>query len=127
MASRVIWLLTNYGLQEVDRETFSVLRTLRAGLPKYASRLLSVGPHHALVVVAYGQSHALVNLKTMTVARRTRVPEPDVALPADEETVLLSLRYGIRTRLTADLGKIARGDAVPRGTGASQDGCRRSM
>ncbi|QKJ18935.1 hypothetical protein [Microbacterium hominis] len=121
---RFVWMLTDYGLQEVDRETFSVLRTLRAGLPKYASRLLAVGPHHALVVVKYGQSHSLVNLQTMTITHRIRVPEPAVALPADEETVLLSLRYGIRARLAADFGKIIRRDAVPRGTGASVDGVR---
>ena len=118
---QLLWLLTNYGLQEVDRESFSVRRTLRAGLPKYATRLLRIDHDHALVVVKYGQSHALVNLRTMSIARRIRIPEPDIALPTDDGAMLLSFRYGVRRRLTADLRAIAGGDAIPRGTGASLD------
>ena len=118
---QLLWLLTSYGLQELDRESFSVRRSLRAGLPKYATRLLRIDQDHALVVVKYGRSHALVNLRTMSIVRRIRVPEPDIALRADDVTTLLSFRYGVRTRLTDDLRLVAGDEVIPRGTGPSLD------
>lgn len=121
---RVLWLLTSYGLQEIDRESFVVRRSLRAGLPKYAARLLPVAPHHALVVVKYGQSHAIVDLRTMSITRRVRVPEPAVAIAVDGGTALLSLRYGIRRLLTAESRLAGGADPIPLGTGAVLDGER---
>ncbi|GAA3010639.1 hypothetical protein [Microbacterium aurantiacum] len=96
---RVLWLLTSFGLQEIDRESFGIRRSLKSGLPKYASRLLPVAPHHALVVAKYSQSHPVIDLRTMSITGRVRIPEPSIAMPASGATVLLSLRYGVRRAL----------------------------
>lgn len=121
---RVLWLLTSHGLQEIDRELFVVRRSLRAGLPEYAARLLPVAPHHALVVVRYRQSHAIVDLRTMSITKRVRVPEPAVAVAVEGGTALLSLRYGIRRHLTDELKFAGGADPIPMGTGAVRDGER---
>lgn len=119
---RVLWLLTSYGLQEVDRGTFTVRRSVQTGLPKHPSRLLRVAPHHALVVSKYGQSHPIIDLHSMGIAGRVRVPEPSVSVPMGDAAALLSLRYGIRRRLTPDMKLTGGADTIPRGIGAIHNG-----
>lgn len=121
---RLIWLLTSHGLHEVDRDSFSVLRTLRAGFPRHSTRMLRVGDSHVLVVVKYGQSHALVDLRAMSIVRRVRVPEPEIALREGDDAVLLSLRYGVRVHFSVHSRAKLDADAVPRGMGAALDAGR---
>jgi len=116
-----LWVLTDHGLHQHDRDTMVVSGTLRTGMPKYPARMLRLGPHHALIVTKYGQSHPVIDLRSLTIERRLRVAEPEVALLSDTGASLFSFRYGRLRTLGPDMTLSKQTEEIPLGIGAICD------
>lgn len=108
------WLLCSYGLFEVDLASFSVRRSLRAGVGKHGRSIHWIDEDVIGVSTRYGRAVTLVSTSVMQVVGRIRVAAPDAVVAEGPDLIMMSFETGSARRVSgrATSGRTAE---IPRG------------